>query len=68
MFEDKKIIIYGTGRFKKDFEYLFDSLPVEYCIDDDCNKKDVFAVDYLKKEELSKLMVIICRYKPEFAG
>ena len=35
MEKDKKIVIYGSGRYPKDFLYVFDSMQVSYYIDDE---------------------------------
>lgn len=61
MEKDKKIVIYGSGRYPKDFLYVFDSMQVSYYIDDEeCD--GVLSYQVLKKEEKSKVFVIICKY------
>lgn len=41
---DKKIIIYGDNRLKEDFEYIFDGLKIERCINDS-NYTDILNID-----------------------
>lgn len=32
MFEDKKVVIWGTGKFQKDFQYIFEDIVPAYYI------------------------------------
>lgn len=58
---DRKIVIYGTGRYPKDFLYVFDSIQVSYYVDDEAygSTKSFRA---LQKEEKNTVFVIVCKY------
>jgi Predicted Fe-S oxidoreductases len=60
MKDKKKIVIYGWGRYPKDFLYVFDSIQVSYYVDDE-EKEKVKCYKDLKNEKDS-VFVIICKY------
>ena len=69
--KEKKIIVYGTGKFRCDFEYVFDGMRVAYYIkatdkdeaegtQDSINGKPVKDTFALTKENPSDILIIIC--------
>lgn len=58
---DRKIVIYGTGRYPKDFLYVFDSIQVSYYVDDEAHGS-IKSFQALQKEEKNTVFVIICKY------
>ncbi len=61
MKQDKKIVIYGSGRYPKDFLYVFDSIEVSYYVEDE-GQGEVRSFEALQKEEKGAVFVIICKY------
>lgn len=59
---NKKIVIYGSGRYPLDFLYIFDQLDVIYQIDDNAgeNTRPFSALE----EEQEDVFVIVCKYDP----
>lgn len=57
----EKLVIYGSGRYPKDFLYVFDQLKVSYFVDDEAHD-DVRSYQCLMNEEVDKVFVIICKY------
>lgn len=60
LIQDKKLIIWGNGRFSMDFRYAFDYLKIAYCVDAD-------SVWKLQDEEKAACVVIVCEYEPQQA-
>ncbi|MCI9143556.1 MAG: hypothetical protein HFH87_13250, partial [Lachnospiraceae bacterium] len=58
--EDKKIVIYGSGRYPKDFLYVFDHIQAAYFVDEQAHD-DVRSFWELQKEA-GEIFVIICKY------
>lgn len=63
---NRKVVIYGSGRYPKDFLYVFDKIQVAYYVDDEAgaNKK---SYQILRNEEKDKVFVIICKYNEKRA-
>lgn len=57
----RKIVIYGTGRYPKDFLYVFDSIQVSYYVDDTAHG-NAKSFQVLQEEEKNTVFVIICKY------
>lgn len=59
--KDKNIIIYGHGRYSKDFLYIFDELKISLYIDDEASEE---AESYKVLGDMDKAtyFVIICKY------
>lgn len=61
--KSKKVIIYGTGKIQKDFEYIFDWISCEYYIDDACKikmDKKIFNIEKIKEENINDILIIAC--------
>ena len=68
---DKKIVICGTNKYQKDFQYIFDNLEVEFYIkthgeNHSVMTKKVFDITELDYSILSDKMVIICEGNFEY--
>lgn len=37
MFEDKKVVIWGTGKFQKDIQYIFEDIVPAYYVTENRN-------------------------------
>jgi len=59
---EKKIIIYGNGRYPLDFLYVFDMIQTAYWVDN-VAYENVKSVSYLKQEK-EECFVIVCKYDP----
>lgn len=70
-FIDKKVIIYGVGRFRKDFLYIFDKLNIKYSVTDNEQlvsiEKKVKYFKCLEKENKNNYVVVVCEYNKEDA-
>ncbi len=66
MFEDKKVIILGTGKFQQDFQYIFQDISPAYYISlkDECDiHKNIYPITYLLEEkDKENLLIIICDF------
>lgn len=62
--KSKKVIIYGTGKIQKDFEYIFDWISCEYYIDPykEGGNKAVTG------ENLEEILVIVCDQNKDMAS
>lgn len=56
----KKIVIYGSGRYPRDFLYVFDSIEVSYYVDDEAHD-DTKSYEVLHEEQ-DTVFVILCKY------
>lgn len=62
MFEDRKVVIWGTGKFQQDFQYIFDDIhPAYYVTSDDSSSMAQLEGDKDKKN----LLVIICDFNKD---
>lgn len=59
--KNRKVIIYGKGRFARDFSYIFDYIDVSYYVDDAVDE-GVASLEQIKKENFDEIAVIICKY------
>lgn len=66
MEDNRKIVIYGSGRYPKDFLYVFDKIQVSYYVDDKAGDT-VEQYHVLEKEKKSEVFVIICKYDEKAA-
>lgn len=66
MMENRKVVIYGTGRYPKDFLYVFDKIQVFYYVDDEENN-DISSYKILEDEDKNSIFVIICKYNEKEA-
>ena len=57
----KKIVIYGSGRYPKDFLYVFDCIEVLYYVDDEAHD-GIKSYRELSKEKPDTVFVIVCKY------
>lgn len=57
--ETKKIVIWGYGKQQKDFQYVFDSLEIEYYVTTQ-QIEGTCAPERILEEVASRLMVIVC--------
>lgn len=68
-FDKKRIIIWGTGKFARDFIYIFDFLNVAYYVTDkesEINESEhIFFVTKLKEECKKNVLVIVCEENDE---
>lgn len=64
--ENKKIVIYGSGRYPKDFLYVFDSIRVAYYVDD-VENGNIKDYQVLKSVARNSIFVIICKYQEKAA-
>lgn len=62
----KKIVIYGSGRYPKDFLYVFDAIKVSYYVDDE-EHGSVKSYQVLCGEEQNTVFVILCKYDEKIA-
>lgn len=67
MFENKKVIIWGTGKFQKDFQYIFDDIYPAYYVteDNNCLTDNVFSAQKLLEEDRDDLLIIVCDFNWE---
>lgn len=71
MFEDKKVVIWGTGKFQKDFLYIFDDIHPAYSVTDDHQflEDGVYSCEHLMEEkDRESLLVIVCDFDQDKAG
>ena len=61
MDKKREIVIYGSGRYPKDFLYVFDSIKVSYYIDDE-EHEEARSYQILKNIDKNTIFVIICKY------
>lgn len=62
---NRKIVIYGSGRYPRDFLYVFDSIQVACYVDDE-EHGCVKSFEVLQKDK-NKVFVIICKYEEKKA-
>lgn len=65
VFQNKKVVIYGIGRFQMDFQCIFDTIEVAYYVSEDTSEQKMFEKEvrnpeYLKEEKDENLLVIVC--------
>ena len=58
---DKEVVIYGSGRYPKDFLYVFDRIRVSYYVDDE-EHDEVKSYQVLDEEDKGAIFIIICKY------
>ncbi len=63
---NRKIVIYGSGRYPKDFLYVFDFIHVSYYVDDEPHGH-VKSFQILQNEEKNSVLVIVCKYNEKKA-
>jgi len=52
MFKEKKVVIYGVGRFQMDFQCIFDTIEVAYYVSEDDSEQEMFGKAGRKPEYL----------------
>lgn len=70
MFENKKVVIWGTGKFQKDFQYIFeDIIPAYYVVGNSQYGGGVYSAARLREDpDRDRMMIIICDFDQVSAG
>lgn len=58
----RKVILYGDGRFAKDFLYIFDWIKPEYYVDDIGDSVHAYRYTKLIEEKKGSFITIICKH------